>query len=230
MEFLRENIERVRDRIGAAARRRGRNPEDITLVAVTKGVPAEIIEKGIELGLEHLGENRAQEFLKKYPLLQGKGVHWHFIGHLQRNKVRYIWDKVDLIHSVDSLRLAQELNRRALEGGRKIKILVQVNVAREEGKFGVAPEDLLPLVRQIASLEGLCIEGLMTLAPWLPDPEEVRPVFRRLYELSREVEALSLPGVQMRYLSMGMSNDFEVAIEEGANLVRIGRAIFGKNT
>ncbi|MBC7323907.1 MAG: YggS family pyridoxal phosphate-dependent enzyme, partial [Moorella sp. (in: Bacteria)] len=152
---------------------------------------------------------------------------WHLIGHLQRNKVRQVWDKVTLIHSVDSQELARELHRRAAAAGRRVNILVEVNVAGEESKFGLAPEAVIPFLKEISGFPGLHVLGLMTVAPLVEDAEEVRPVFRRLAALRREVENLKLPGVDMRYLSMGMTNDFEVAIEEGANMIRIGTAIFG---
>ncbi|TYL08891.1 Pyridoxal phosphate homeostasis protein [Moorella thermoacetica] len=220
-----ENITRVLERIAAAARRSGRRPEDITLVAVTKTVPVERIREAVACGLKDLGENRVQELLSKQPYVEG--VNWHLIGHLQRNKVRQVWDRVCLIHSVDSLELAREINKRATAAGRRVDILLEVNIAGEESKFGLVPDAVIPLVREIAGWPGLHICGLMTVAPLVADPEEVRPVFLRLAALRREVEALRLPGVDMAYLSMGMTNDFEVAIEAGANMVRIGSAIFG---
>ncbi|WP_258359346.1 YggS family pyridoxal phosphate-dependent enzyme [Moorella sulfitireducens (nom. illeg.)] len=225
MVTLAENIALVQERIAAAARRSGRRPEEITLVAVTKTVSPERVEEAVRLGLKDLGENRVQELLAKQPYITG--ATWHLIGHLQRNKARQVWDKVALIHSVDSLELARELDRRATAAGGRVNILVEVNVAGEESKFGLEPEAVVPLIRELTGFTGLRVLGLMTVAPLVEDAEEVRPVFRRLAALRREVEALHLPGVEMRYLSMGMTNDFEVAIEEGANLVRIGTAIFG---
>ncbi|QGP92939.1 Pyridoxal phosphate homeostasis protein [Neomoorella glycerini] len=225
MVNLAENIALVRERMAAAARRSGRRPEEITLVAVTKTIPPERIQEAVSLGLKDLGENRVQELLAKQPYITGG--NWHLIGHLQRNKARQVWDKVCLIHSIDSLELARELDRRAMAAGRRVNILLEVNVAGEESKFGLAPEAVIPFVREITGFTGLRLLGLMTVAPLVKEAEEVRPVFRRLAELRREVEALHLPGVDMHYLSMGMTNDFEVAIEEGANLVRIGTAIFG---
>jgi hypothetical protein len=225
MVNLAENIALVRERIAAAARRSGRQPEELPLVAVTKTISPERIQEAVSLGLKDLGENRVQELLAKQPYISG--VSWHLIGHLQRNKARQVWDKVTLIHSVDSLELARELDRRAAVAGRRVNILVEVNVAGEESKFGLAPEAVIPFIRELTGFTGLHVLGLMTVAPLVDDAEEVRPVFRRLAGLRREVEALHLPGVDMRYLSMGMTNDFEVAIEEGANMVRIGTAIFG---
>lgn len=225
MVNVRENIAWVLERIAAASRRSGRRPEDITLVAVTKTVPVERIQEAVDCGLQDLGENRVQELLAKQPHIAG--VKWHLIGHLQRNKVRQVWDRVTLIHSVDSLELAREIDKRATTAGRRVDILLEVNVAGEESKFGLTPEAVLPMVREVTGLPGVHICGLMTVAPLVADPEEVRPVFQRLAALRREVDALHLPGVDMAYLSMGMTNDFEVAIEAGANMVRIGSAIFG---
>ncbi|NLW08076.1 MAG: YggS family pyridoxal phosphate-dependent enzyme [Clostridia bacterium] len=226
MTGLAKNVAMVCDRIAAAARRSGRQPEDGTLVAVTKTISPDVIREAVAAGIKELGENRVQELLRKQPFITG--VNWHLIGHLQRNKVRQVWDKVTMIHSVDSLRLAQELDKRAGQAGARVNILIEVNVAGEETKFGVAPEALIPLCKELTGYKALNVCGLMTVAPLATDAEEVRPVFRRLAELRREVEALRLPGMgELPYLSMGMSADFEVAIEEGANLVRIGTTIFG---
>ncbi len=219
------NIARLQERIAAAARRSGRRPEEITLVAVTKTIPLERIQEAIKAGIRELGENRVQELLAKQPLISG--ANWHFIGHLQRNKARQVVDKVTMIHSVDNLELARALDRRATAAGRRVDILLEVNVAGEESKFGLVPAAVIPFIREVAGLSGLNIQGLMTVAPLVEDAEAVRPVFRRMAALQRQVEELHLAGVEMRYLSMGMTNDFEVAIEEGANIVRIGTAIFG---
>lgn len=225
MASLVKNVAMVQERIAAAARRSGRQPEDVTLVAVTKTIPLELIREAIKAGLHDLGENRVQELLSKQPFVTN--VNWHLIGHLQRNKVRQVWDKVTLIHSVDSMRLARELDKRAVLAGSRVDILIEVNVAGEESKFGVDPWAVIPMLKEMTGFEGIYVCGLMTIAPLVEDAEEARPVFRRLAALRQEIEALHLPGVDMRYLSMGMTNDFEVAIEEGANLVRIGTAIFG---
>jgi len=225
MASLAKNVAMVQERIAAAARRSGRQPEDVTLVAVTKTIPLELIREAIKTGLNDLGENRVQELLSKQPFVTN--VNWHLIGHLQRNKVRQVWDKVTLIHSVDSMQLARELDKRAVLAGSRVDILIEVNVAGEESKFGIDPGAVIPMLKKLTGFEGIYVCGLMTIAPLVEDAEEVRPVFRRLATLRQEIEALHLPGVDMRYLSMGMTNDFEVAIEEGANLVRIGTAIFG---
>jgi len=217
----------VQERIARAARKAGRRSEEITLIAVTKNVPVEKIKEAVDAGIRDLGENRVQELLQKQEGLAGEDVTWHLIGHLQRNKVKYVWNRVGLIHSLDSLPLARELEKRAAPAGEKIKVLVEVNVAGENSKFGLPVEAVPGFVRELTGFSSLEVLGLMTVAPLVDDPEELRPVFRRLRELAGEIEALALPGVEMRYLSMGMTNDFEVAVEEGSNMVRIGTAIFG---
>lgn len=226
MPQIAENLEKVREKINAAAQRAGRNSAEIKLVAVTKTVDVPQIEEAITAGITAIGENRVQEVRKKYPEVT-LPVEWHLIGHLQTNKVKYIIDKVDLIHSLDRFSLAEEISKRAQQAGRIMPVLVQVNVAEEESKFGLKVEETEDFIRQVSQLEGISIQGLMTIAPYVEDPEEVRPVFRKLKELSEEIQGKALPKVEMKYLSMGMSNDYEVAIEEGANLIRIGTAIFG---
>jgi len=225
-EQLRANWHAVRERVARAAARAGRDPSGITIVAVTKGVPAARISAGIDLGVKHIGENRAQEVRDKEPLVDGD-VSWHFIGQLQRNKVKYVLKTCCLLHSCDRLSLGEEIDRRARAAGLVVPILVQVNVSGEPSKIGAPPEALPELLRCLATLEGLRVQGLMTIAPPADDPEEARPVFARLREAAGEAARLDLPRVAMRHLSMGMTDDFEVAVEEGATLVRIGRAIFG---
>ncbi|MBO8142353.1 MAG: YggS family pyridoxal phosphate-dependent enzyme [Firmicutes bacterium] len=226
MENLAENLKRVRERIAAGAERSGRDPASVTLIAVTKGVDAETICKAIDAGVTDIGENRVQEARDKFPSLPA-GVRKHMIGHLQSNKVRHCLELFDMIHSVDRLSLVEELSRRAAARGLVVPVLVQVNVAGEATKHGVEPEALLPFVKRAAGLPGVQIRGLMTMAPYSADPEDARPVFRGLARLAREVAEADVPGVKMEWLSMGMSNDFEVAVEEGANMVRIGTALFG---
>lgn len=226
MAGLKVNLEQVQDRIARAAQRAGRRPEDIILIAVTKNVPVEMIQEAVAWGIRDLGENRVQELLQKQPHIEGP-VNWHLIGHLQRNKVKHIWDRVELVHSLDSLALARELEKRAGAAGKAVRVLVEVNVAGESSKFGLPVEAVPAFMKELTGFTGLRVQGLMTVAPLVDDPEEVRPVFRRLKELAQEIDSLRLPRIEMRYLSMGMSNDFEVAIEEGANMVRIGTAIFG---
>ncbi|MBE3581038.1 MAG: YggS family pyridoxal phosphate-dependent enzyme [Thermoanaerobacteraceae bacterium] len=227
MGGIRENVAEVRERIARAARKVGRQPEEITLIAVTKNVPVERIKEAVDVGIKELGENRVQELLEKQAGLAEEDISWHLIGHLQRNKVKYVWNRVRLIHSLDSLQLARELEKRAAPAGERIKVLVEVNVAGESSKFGLPVEAVPGFLKELTGFKSLEVLGLMTVAPFVNDPEEVRPVFRRLRELAGEIEALALPGVEMRYLSMGMTNDFEVAVEEGSNMVRIGTAIFG---
>lgn len=220
------NLHRVRERIKAAACRAGRRPEEIKLVAVTKTIPSQIIKEAIACGVSMLGENRVQELLQKYPEFP-PGLEWHLIGHLQRNKVKKIIGKAALIHSLDSWRLAEEISRAALEQNTMAGVLVQVNVAGETTKYGLLPSEVPDFVDAAADLPGLAVRGLMTIAPWTSNAEEVRPVFRHLKELAGRLQN-NTAGAVMEYLSMGMSGDFEVAVEEGANILRIGTAIFGE--
>lgn len=233
---LAARIERVEGRIAAAAERAGRDPAEVQLVAVTKTVPAHIVKAAWELGLTDFGENRVQEAIEKIPLVfpgtaNARGSEpraaWHMIGHLQRNKVKWVVPLFTLIHSVDSLRLAREIDKRAASAERRMPILLEVNVAGEESKFGFAPDGVAQLIPRIASLPHVAIQGLMTIAPLTADAESVRPYFRRLQRLRDELQA-TFPDIMWQHLSMGMTDDFEVAIEEGATLVRIGRAIFGE--
>jgi len=223
---IKENLEFVRERIAAAARRANRSPDEIKLVAVTKTVPLPLIAEAIAAGITDCGENRVQEALAK--LAAFPQVNWHLIGHLQRNKVKDVVGKFSLIHSVDSERLGRELGARNTELGTQGKVLIEVNVSGEKTKYGVAPEELFPLLQVVGGFASIQVEGLMTMAPIVSDPSLARPYFARLRELSEKANDLRLPNVTMKYLSMGMTDDFEVAVEEGANLVRIGRAIFAK--
>ncbi|WP_227767070.1 YggS family pyridoxal phosphate-dependent enzyme [Zhaonella formicivorans] len=226
MSQIAANLAEVKKKIIASAERVGRDPAEIKLIAVTKTVGIPQMLEAIEAGVTAIGENRVQEINRKFPELH-KPVEWHLIGHLQTNKVKYIIDKVALIHSLDSLSLAEEISKRARQAGKEMPVLVQVNVAEEESKHGLKLGETEAFIRNVANLDGLRISGLMTMAPLVEDPEEARPVFRRLRLLSEELRAKAIPGIELRYLSMGMTNDFEVAIEEGANLIRIGTAIFG---
>jgi len=215
-----DNITTVRARIAAACERAGRSPDEVTLIGVSKGVPADAIAEAVGAGLTDIGENRVQEAAAKIEALAARGItpRWHLIGHLQTNKAKTAANLFAIIHSVDSLRLAQELSRRA----QRVGILLEVNAAQEASKFGFAPKEVAPALSSIAALPHLDVQGLMTVAPQANDPEAVRPVFRELRQLR---DALGL-----RELSMGMTDDFEVAIEEGATMVRVGRAIFGERT
>lgn len=227
--MLSENIKNIYNKMAHAAVRAGRNPEDVKLIAVTKGVEAGVIKKASTLGLNEFGENRVQEAEKKVSGLQlqaasGK-IRWHLIGHLQKNKARIAVELFDLIQSVDSLELAEAINRHAEKKGKVQRILIQVKLSDEESKYGISKDNVLSLFERIGGLRNLRPEGLMTIPPFFDDPEKVRPYFRELREIRAEAEK---EGSGLPELSMGMSNDFEVAIEEGATMVRIGTAIFGE--
>jgi len=224
------NWQCVQARIRQAAARVGRLPEDIHVVAVTKGVAIERVQPLVEVGIRAVGENRVQEAIAKYESAAWRDeIEWHFIGHLQRNKVRQCLSFADLVHSVDSLRLLAEIDRRAaaLELD-EIKVLLQVNVSGEKSKFGFAPEEVPRALEQACEHKRVLIQGLMTIAPYEEDPEDTRPYFRQLRMLGEELSSKGFPRFEMKYLSMGMTNDFEIAVEEGANLLRIGTAIFGE--
>ncbi len=221
-----ENLERVQERMRAAAARAGRS-ESVTLVAATKLVPPERIAEAYQAGVRHFGENRVQEFEKKLGSLSLPSAVWHMLGHLQMNKAKRAADLFARVDSLDSLRLAEKLAATARGQGRRLPVLVQVHLGEEPSKHGVEPGKLVELVEKAVALESLAIEGLMTLPPLLQPPERMRPFFRQLRELAEELDRRRIPGVEMRELSMGMSHDFEVAIEEGATQVRLGTALFG---
>jgi pyridoxal phosphate enzyme (YggS family) len=223
---LRANLEAVQGKIQRAAERAGRSPRDILLVAVSKTVDVEQIREAIEAGVNALGENRVQEAKEKIRTL-GHPVPWHLVGSLQTNKVKEALNLFDVIHSVDRPSLARELDRRARASGRRVRVLVQLNLAQEATKGGVSPDELKPLMELLAECSGLCVCGLMTIPPPAQGPEDSRPWFRRLRELRGVALTWRLPGITLEHLSMGMSDDFEVAIEEGATMVRVGTAIFG---
>jgi len=219
-------IAQIRAEIKAAQVRSHLAADNILLLAVTKTVSADRINAALDAGITAVGENRVQELLSKYEQV-ARGVDWHLIGHLQTNKVKYIVDKVSLIHSLDSLELAAEIDKRAAKAGRVMPVLVQVNVADEDSKFGIAPEETLDFIRAASCFDHLRIQGLMTIGPLTADPEGIRPVFRQLRLLKEETAAAGIPGVEMKHLSMGMSGDYPVAVEEGATILRIGSGIFG---
>ncbi|MCS7228548.1 MAG: YggS family pyridoxal phosphate-dependent enzyme [Candidatus Kryptonium sp.] len=226
--MIAENIYKIRQKIREVCQKVGRNPEEITIVAVTKTVPVDKIKEAINAGINDIGENRVQELLEKKSYIDIQNVRWHFVGHLQTNKVKYIVDFVHLIHSVDSLKLALEIEKRAKRINRIVDVLIEVNTSGEKTKYGVKPEETTELVKQISeSCEFVRIKGLMTVAAYLPNPEDVRPMFKLLRQLSDEIKKLDLKNVEMKHLSMGMSNDYWIAVEEGATIVRIGTAIFG---
>jgi hypothetical protein len=224
---IKENIARVLERIAAACLRSGRRPEEVRLVAISKTVPPERIREAYEAGLRDFGENRVQEAKAKRPALSDLSVTWHLVGHLQTNKAKAARELFHWVHSLDSLHLAEKLHQAAPASGERLPVLIEVNLGEEATKTGVRAAEVLPLAEQVSRLEALQLCGLMVIPPFLDNPEQVRPYFRRLRELAREIESENLPGVFMRELSMGMSQDFEVAIEEGATMVRVGTAIFG---
>ncbi|MFH1710314.1 MAG: YggS family pyridoxal phosphate-dependent enzyme [bacterium] len=219
-----ENIKLVRSRIELAAKRAGRDPNSIKLVAATKDVPAGLIEEAVRAGVTDIGENRVQEAKQKFDVLKGLPVTWHMIGHLQTNKVKSALDVFSVIQSVDSERLMDEISNRAQKD---IGIFIEVNTSEEKSKFGVSTEGAVQLARRISGLKNLKLTGLMTVGPLTCDGSNTRKSFRSLSGLFDQIKRLNLPSVELKYLSMGMSQDFEAAIEEGSNLVRIGRAIFG---
>lgn len=222
-----DNYREVDRRVGEACARSGRNRKEVTLIAVSKTKPVELIREAMDAGADVFGENKVQELCDKYEQLP-KTLHWHLIGHLQRNKVKYIVDKVDLIHSVDSMRLAEEISKEAEKKQTDVKVLIEVNVAQEESKFGVSVDETEELVREIAKLPRIHVLGLMTIAPNVSDPEENRPVFRTLKKLAVDIKMKNIDNVRMDVLSMGMTGDYQVAIEEGATMVRVGTGIFGE--
>ncbi len=221
-----ENVAWVRERMEAAARRAGRDPGKIRLVAVSKTVESGRIRQALEAGVDSLGENYVQEAQKKIEEL-GPLAAWHFIGHLQSNKAKAAVRLFDWVHSVDSLRLAQELSRVAGQQNKVLPVLLQINLGQETTKFGALQDDTFRLLEQMGLLPGISVKGLMTLPPFFDNPEESRPYFHALRDLAEAVSRQKIAGVSMEELSMGMSNDFETAIEEGATLVRVGTAIFG---
>jgi len=224
---LEKNIEHVLGRVARAASDSNRDPKDIRLIAVTKTVDIDTIKRAIGYGITDIGENKVQELTRKYESI-GSVVRWHLIGHLQRNKVKYIVDKVDLIHSLDSFKLAEEIHQRAKEIDRVIDCLLQVNVSGEETKYGIDPESAKEVLKEISSLTNVKVTGLMTMAPYVENQEEARIYFKKLKDLSDEISEMGIENVEMKHLSMGMSNDFEVAVEEGASLIRVGSSIFGE--
>ncbi len=226
MDTIRENIQTVQSRIAAACERSGRSVADVTLVVVTKTVDVAGIQEAFAAGIVHVGENRVQDATPKIDALyEHTNVTWHMIGHLQSNKVKRVVEYFQMIHSVDNLKRAQEIDSRAREQGMIMPILFEVNVSGETSKFGLSPEELPQVIREASQYENLTVKGFMTMAPFVDAPEDTRPCFRALRELLQTFQAQGFS--QMTELSMGMTNDFEVAVEEGATLVRVGSAIFG---
>jgi len=225
--MIKENIQLIEDRIDAACKRSGRRAEEVTLIAVSKTRPVEAIREAMQAGIMTFGENRVQELIHKADMIN-ESLNWHLIGHLQRNKVKYMIDKVCLIHSVDSYQLAEQIQKEALKADKIINILIQVNIANEDTKFGAKAEQASKLISQIAKLSNIRVKGLMMIAPFVDNPEDNRIYFKYLKKLNVDIKSKNIDNVTMEVLSMGMTEDFEVAIEEGATMVRIGTGIFGE--
>lgn len=225
--YISENIENIRKNIDAACKRSGRDPKDVLLLAVSKTVDVDRIKVAVDCGLNILGENRVQEIMEKYEPM-GENVKWHLIGHLQTNKVKYIIDKVELIHSVESIKLAEEINKQAKKHNLVMDVLVEVNMADEESKFGVKPEETEGFIRELALMDNIRVRGLMTVAPNVENGEENRVYFRNMKQLLVDINAKNINNINMDILSMGMTGDYETAVEEGATIVRVGTGIFGK--
>ena len=226
MGIVSDNLKAVEEKIQKACDRAGRDRSEVTLIAVSKTKPVDMLLEAYNDGIRTFGENKVQELTGKIEQMPDD-IQWHMIGHPQRNKVKYIAGKVALIHSVDSYRLAEEINIQAKKHGCIIPILIEVNVANEESKFGVKLDEAEDLVRECAALDGITVKGLMTIAPFVEDPEDNRPVFKALKDKSVDIAAKKIDNVYMDILSMGMTNDYEIAIEEGATMVRVGTGIFG---
>ena len=224
--MLKDNFEAVEKKVADACKRAGRDRSEVTLIAVSKTKPVDMLREVYDAGARDFGENKVQEICEKYDQLPSD-IKWHMIGHLQRNKVKQVIDKAAMIHSVDSYRLAQEISVQAQKKGLTIPILIEVNIAGEESKFGISAEDTIQLVEEVAALPNLSIRGLMTIAPYVVDAEENRLYFRQIKQLSVDIKNKNIDNVTMDILSMGMTGDYEVAIEEGATMVRVGTGIFG---
>jgi hypothetical protein len=224
---IKDNLLNIEKNIDKALQKSGRMNDKVELIAVTKTVGVNEINEALDLGLKNIGENRVQELVKKYDII-GNDANFHMIGHLQTNKVKYIIDKVSLIHSLDSLSLAKELNNRARINDLIMNVLIQVNVAEEESKYGLKVDEVIPFLEEIINYNNIKVKGLMTIAPFAEDPEDVRWVFRDLRRLKETIKGKGYDNVDMEILSMGMTNDYEIAIEEGSNMIRIGTGLFGK--
>ena len=225
--MITENLEQVRKNIDEACRMAGRDPKEVTLIAVSKTKPVSMLKEAYDAGARCFGENKVQESMDKHPQLP-EDIQWHMIGHLQRNKVKYIVDKVSMIHSVDSLRLAQTIEQEAAKHNVCVPVLLEVNVAQEESKFGLKMDEVLPLIETIADFPHIKVQGLMTIAPYVENAEDNRDFFRQLKKLSVDIEAKNINNVSMSVLSMGMTGDYQVAVQEGATMVRVGTGIFGE--
>ncbi|MFO7748510.1 MAG: YggS family pyridoxal phosphate-dependent enzyme [Desulfobacteraceae bacterium] len=227
MTAIKERILNLTERIKTAAQSVGRNPEEISLVGVSKRKPAKTVARGIDQGIEILGENYIQEAMDKIDAIGRTRARWHFIGHLQSNKAKYAVRYFDLIHTVDKFKLAKEIDKQAGKIGKVQEILMQINISEEASKSGVSTEEALLLAQEIGQLDNVALTGLMCMPPFFDDPEQARPYFKALAGIKKAIQEKKIPGIAMDHLSMGMSHDFTVAVEEGATLVRVGTAIFG---
>ncbi len=227
--MIADNIKTVQEKIAAACDRSGRSPQEVTLIAVSKTKPVSMLKEAYDAGCRDFGENKVQELVEKWEQMP-KDIRWHMIGHLQRNKVKYIVDKVSLIHSVDSLRLAEEISKEAGKKNVTVSILIEINVAQEVSKFGTTCEEAVRLVEEVSGLPNIRIEGLMTIAPYVENPEENRQYFEKLRQIYVDIIHKNIDNVYMEELSMGMTGDYEVAVMEGATYVRVGTGIFGERS
>lgn len=227
--MIKENLEEVREKIRQACQRSGRREEDVTLISVSKTKPVEMLREAYEAGSRDFGENRVQEIMEKYGQMP-EDVRWHMIGHLQKNKVRQVIDKAVLIHSVDTVELAEQIEKDAAKRDFTVDILLEVNVAEEESKFGFRTEEVEAAVMKIKEFPHVHIKGLMTIAPFVSNSEDNREVFKKLYQLYVDIRSKNIDNVNMSVLSMGMTGDYEVAVEEGATMIRVGTGIFGART
>lgn len=225
--MLQENLAYVEANIKRVCKEKQISREDVTLIAVSKTKPVEMLQEIYDAGCREFGENKVQELVDKYEVLP-KDIHWHMIGHLQRNKVKYIIGKVALIHSVDSLRLAETIEKESAKKNLVTDILIEVNMAREESKFGVLPEEIFDLLEELSKMKHIHVKGLMTVAPFVDNPRKNSDIFAKMHKLSVDIESKNIDNITMSILSMGMTNDYEVALEEGANMIRVGTAIFGE--
>jgi pyridoxal phosphate enzyme (YggS family) len=225
--LIKENLRKIEENIQAACSRAGRSREEVTLIAVSKTKPVSCIEEVLEEGIIEFGENKVQELSEKYEVLP-KDLNWHLIGHLQTNKAKYIVDKVKLIHSVDSVRLAETIDKEAAKRNVICDILIEVNIAKEDSKYGIFAEEVCPFLLEISKFKNIRVKGLMTIAPFVDNPEKNREHFRNLRQLNIDIKLKNIDNVSMDVLSMGMTGDYEVAIEEGATMVRVGTGIFGE--
>jgi len=226
--MLKYNLEEIRENMALAADKSGRSLEDITLVGVTKTIDTDSIKEACDLGVLNFGENRVQEFLPKFDKLKPESIKWHMIGQLQTNKVKAIIDKVCLIHSVDSLRLAEEISKRAAQIDINMDILLEINIAAEDTKIGIKPQEAKTLTEQVSFLPNVTVRGLMCIAPYVENPEKNRGYFDKMHRLFVDMQLINLHNVNINLLSMGMTGDYQIAIEEGANIVRIGTGLFGR--